>query len=181
LGEHRIGCGDSTSAADVNLVLAGSEPHLMVTEPPFDDERVDWRQAYALFPGDTAYVWCGALHGDVVSAGLAACGFQLRAQIVWIKHHFTRSNGDYRLKHEVCWYSVRDGKTSHWHGDHKQTTVWEIAENKAFGNRRRQKGSEPPSSKPIECMRCPIVNNSGPGEAIWGAHCLSGTPTDQSL
>jgi hypothetical protein len=139
LGEHRIGCGDSTGAADVTAVLAGSEPHLMVTDPPYgvaydpswrarrhlsrgrlaqgkvlNDDRADWRQAYALFPGDTAYVWFGALHGEVATAGLAACGFQLRAQIVWVKQHFTLSRGDYHWKHEVCWYAVRGGKTSHW-------------------------------------------------------------------
>src|SRR5437868_2792379 len=82
LGEHRVGCGDSTSAADVAPVLAGCEPHLMVTDPAYgvdydpswrarhgcgagkraqgkvlNDDRVDWREAYALFPGDVAYVW----------------------------------------------------------------------------------------------------------------------------
>jgi len=31
LGDHRVGCGDSTSAADVEPVLAGSRPDLMVT------------------------------------------------------------------------------------------------------------------------------------------------------
>ena len=196
LGEHRIGCGNSTIAADVAPVLAGSQPHLMVTDVGFDPswrsrrsrsrgtptqgevlnhDRADWRQAYALFPGDTAYVWCGALHGDVVTAGLAACGFQPRAQIVWIKQHSTSSSGDYRLRHEVCWYAVRDGKTSHWQGDRKQTTVWEIADNGPFGNRRRQEGSASPTRKPIECMRRPIVNNSSPGEAIYDPFLGSGT------
>jgi len=51
-----------------------------------NDDRADWQQAYALFPSDVAYVWYGALHGEVVTADLAACGFQTRAQIVWAKH-----------------------------------------------------------------------------------------------
>jgi hypothetical protein len=114
LGDHRIGCGDSTSAADVAPVLAGSQPHLMVTDPPYgvgynpgwrarpgvgsgnlaqgkvlNDDRADWRQAYALFSGDVAYVWHGALHGAVVGADLAACGLPPRAQICWVKQHFT--------------------------------------------------------------------------------------------
>ena len=100
LGKHRVGCGNSTSAADVAPVLAGSQPHLMITDPPYgveydpswrarrnqsggklargkvlNDDRADWHEAYALFPGDVAYVWYGALHGDVVAADLAACGF----------------------------------------------------------------------------------------------------------
>jgi DNA modification methylase len=181
LGEHRIGCGDSTSSADVNLVLAGFEPHLMVTEPPssvgyapgsrshrsIDDDHSDWRQAYSLFPGDTAYVWCGALHGDVVTASLAACGFRLRAQIIWVNQHLTSSRSDYRWKHEVCWYAVRDDNPSHWQGDRTQTTVWEIADNNGFANLRPEDGGEHATSKPIECMRRPIVNNSRPGEAIY--------------
>ena len=132
-------------------MLAGAQPHLMVADPPYgvdydpswrarrgvgsgklaqgkvlNDDRADWREAYALFPGDVAYVWHGALHGDVVAADLAACGLQLRAQIVWVKQHFTLSRGDYHWKHETCWYAVREGKASHWQGDRTQTTVWEI-------------------------------------------------------
>jgi DNA modification methylase len=147
----------------------------MVTEPPSDDDRADWRQAYALFPGDTAYVWCVPMCGDDVTAGLAACGFQLRAQIVWVKQHFTSRRSDYRWKHEVCWYAVRDGKTSHWQGDRKQTTVWDIADNDPLGNRRRDDGREHVTGKPVECMRRPIINNSRPGEAIYDPFLGSGT------
>src|SRR5947207_9759431 len=35
LGDHRVGCGDSTSAAGVASVLAEAQPHLMVTDPPY--------------------------------------------------------------------------------------------------------------------------------------------------
>jgi hypothetical protein len=35
LGKHRILCGDSTVANDVERVLGGVEPHLMVTDPPY--------------------------------------------------------------------------------------------------------------------------------------------------
>jgi DNA modification methylase len=200
LGEHRVGCGDSTSAVDVAPVLAGCEPHLMVTDPPYgvdydpswrarrgcgvskraqgkvlNDDRADWREAYALFPGDVAYVWHGALHGDVVAAGLAASGLQRRTQIIWVKQHFTLGRGDYHWQHETCWYSVRDGKPSHWQGDRTQTTVWEIANNNPFGNPQREQSWGHGTQKPVECMRRPIVNNSRPGQAIYDPFLGSGT------
>jgi ParB-like chromosome segregation protein Spo0J len=34
LGDHRVGCGDSTNPADVAQVLAGSQPQLMIADPP---------------------------------------------------------------------------------------------------------------------------------------------------
>jgi hypothetical protein len=45
-----------------------------------NDDCAEWREAYALFPGDVAYVWHGALHGDVVATDLAACGLQPRTR-----------------------------------------------------------------------------------------------------
>ena len=132
-----------------------------------NDDRADWREAYALFTGDVAYIWHGALHGDVVAAGLAACGLQLRAQIVRAKQHFTLSRGDYHWKHETCWYAVREGKVSHWQGDRTQTTVWEIANNNPFGNPQREQCWGHGTQKPVECMRRSIANNSRPGQAIY--------------
>jgi len=41
-----------------------------------NDDCADWRKAYALFTGDVAYVWHGALHGEVVGVDLTACGLQ---------------------------------------------------------------------------------------------------------
>ena len=199
LGDNQIGCGDSTSATDVAAVLAGKQPDLMVTDPPYgvaydpswrarrglgagklaqgkvlNDDRADWREAFALFPGDVAYVWHGVLQGDVVAAGLAACGFQRRAQIIWAKQHFTLGRGDYHWKHETCWYAVREGKPSQWQGDRTQTTVWEIANNNPFGSPQRDQSWGHGTQKPVECMRRPIINNSRPGQVIYDPFLGSG-------
>jgi DNA modification methylase len=200
LGPHRVRCGDSTQAADVAVLLAGAKPHLMVADPPYgvsydptwresehlgvggrskgkvlNDDRADWREAWALFPGDVAYVWHGALHGGVVADGLRACGFVIRAQIVWAKQHFTISRGDFHWQHETCWYAVREGGTSHWAGDRRQSTLWEIPNNNAFGNQNREETWGHGTQKPVECVRRPIVNNSRPGEAVYDPFAGAGT------
>ncbi|HOY77411.1 MAG TPA: protease inhibitor I42 family protein, partial [Hyphomonadaceae bacterium] len=38
--------------------------------------------AWALFPGDVAYVWHGALHSSTVAESLVAAGFAVRSQII---------------------------------------------------------------------------------------------------
>jgi DNA modification methylase len=198
LGKHRIMCGDSTSVDDVTKLLAGVEPDLMVTDPPYgvaydaswregadlgvgkrskgkvlNDDRADWREAWALFPGNIAYVWHGGLHSHTVAESLTAAGFSLRAQIIWKKHHFVMSRGDYHWQHEPCWYAVR--KAGHWNGDRKQTTIWEIANNNSFGNADAEKTWGHSTQKPVECMRRPIVNNSSPGQAVYEPFSGSGT------
>ena len=199
LGAHRVHCGDSTSAAAVVAALGGLTPVLMVSDPPYgvdydptwrgkngertvrskgkvlNDDRADWREAWALYPGDVAYVWHGALHAAIVAESLRACGLELRSQIVWAKQLFAFSRGDYHWKHECCWYVVRKGASGHWTGDRKQTTVWEISNNNAFGNPAREEVWGHGTQKPVECMRRPIVNNSEPGAVIYDPFLGSGT------
>src|SRR5690606_31400993 len=38
LGRHRLLCGDATSPTDVDQLLGGVRPHLMVTDPPYGVE-----------------------------------------------------------------------------------------------------------------------------------------------
>ena len=70
-----------------------------------NDDRADWREAWALFPGEVAYVWHGALHATTVAESLEACGFAIRSQIIWAKERLVLSRGDYHWQHEPCWYA----------------------------------------------------------------------------
>lgn len=193
LGHHRLICGDATDAATVAHVLDGVTPHLMVSDPPYgvaydpewrnqvgtaktqrtgkvlNDHRADWREAWALFPGDVAYVWHGALHATTVAESLAATGFAIRSQIIWAKERLVLSRGDYHWQHEPCWYAVRTTGKGHWAGDRKQTTVWNIP------SRDQDAATIHGTQKPVECMRRPMLNNSSPGQAVYEPFCGSGT------
>ena len=213
LGRHRILCGDSTMPTDVEKVLAGVKPHLMVTDPPYgvnydpawrvkvgigsagtaigkvlNDDRADWREAWALFPGNVAYVWHAGLFADVVADSLRSCRFDIRAQIVWVKTRHVLSRGHYHPQHEPALYGVREeaddgwrfvpehevsayavkkGATAAWVGGRKQSTVWFIEHLKSDTGHGTQ--------KPVECMKRPIENNSSPGQAIYEPFSGSGT------
>ncbi len=183
---------------DVNLdtgakLLGDIRPLLMVTDPPYgveydpawrnatgaaktkrtgkvlNDDRADWREAWALFPGDVVYVWHGALHATTVADSLIAAGFDIRSQIIWAKDRLVLSRGDYHWQHEPCWYAVKKRGKGHWAGDRKQTTLWQIA------NRDQDAETVHGTQKPVECMRRPILNNSSPGQAIYEPFMGSGT------
>jgi hypothetical protein len=131
------------------------------------NERADWSATWALFPGEIAYVWHGALHAATVANSLTKTGFTVRSQIVWAKERLVMSRGDYHWQHEPCWYAVR--KKGNWTGDRKQTTLWTIP---TGGQDVETKHS---TQKPVECMRRPILNNSSVGDAVYEPFLGSGT------
>src|SRR6202041_1368294 len=53
-----------------------------------NDDRADWREAWALFPGPVAYIWRAGTKAGIVQDSLAACGFETRSQIIWAKNNF---------------------------------------------------------------------------------------------
>lgn len=200
LGKHRIVCGDSTEADTVAKCLNGVKPHLMVTDPPYgvsydaewrsdagvaslgktrtgkvhNDDRADWREVWALFPGDVCYIWSAPGPLQVSSfESIEAAGFDVRQQIIWVKERFALGRGHYHYQHEPCWYAVRG--TAHWTGDRKQTSVWNIASPLHIMGTSDEKKTSHPTQKPVECMKRPIENNSSPGQAVYEPFSGSGT------
>lgn len=198
LGDHRLMCGDATDQADVAALLAGDAPFLMVTDPPYgvaydpawrkragvnknegrmgqvqNDDRVDWSEAWALFPGDVAYVWHAGKYAGDVATQLASCGFQVRTQLIWNKSRFALSRGHYHWQHEPMWYAVKKGKTSRWCGDRSQSTVWDIPLAGDLGDDKKGLGHG--TQKPCECMARPIRHHGEQGDAVYEPFLGSGT------
>ena len=183
LGRHRVLCGDCTDKDNVERLMDGEVPRIMVTDPPYgveydpawrqeaaeagllqyaaqrigevaNDDRVDWTDAWRLFPGDVFYCWHDARRASNTQETIEAAGFEIRSQVIWNKPHFPISRGHYHWRHEPCWYAVRSGAQAHWIGDRKQTTIWDVAldENVEGGHS---------TQKPVECMEIPLRNHDG--------------------
>src|SRR5207245_2499370 len=123
---HRVLCGDATEATAVDRLLGADVPLLMVTDPPYgvkydplwreeaglgaqrqtgtveNDDRVDWSEAFALFPGDVAYVWRAGLYAGEVASSLERCALAIRSQIIWVKQPFALSRCHYHWQPESC-------------------------------------------------------------------------------
>lgn len=187
IGRHRLLCGDSTKREDVDRVLDGNKPLLMITDPPYgveydpewreeadlgigvrskgkvqNDDRADWTDAWLLSPCDVAYVWHAGIYAGEVALSLLNANLFIRSQIIWVKQQFVLSRGAYHWQHEPCWYAVRKGRNAHWIGDRKQSTFWQIANNNPFGNSAEKEETwGHGTQKPVECMSRPMRNHEG--------------------
>ena len=136
LGKHRLMCGDATKPEHVERLLDGAKPDLMVTDPPYgvnydaswrdglgyaagrargastNDDRCDWTDAYALFPGSIAYAWMSSLALPVAARGLDACGFIRRSLIIWGKGHIVPSRRSLQLETRVVLVRRQEGRES---------------------------------------------------------------------
>jgi DNA modification methylase len=193
LGRHRLLYGDATVAADVARVRQDDTPTILITDPPYgvdydpswrvdmhpeghhalgrvtNDDRVDWSEAFAHYPGAVAYVWHAGVHASTVAASLITGGFALRAQIIWVKPHFVLGRGDYHWQHEPCWYAVREGQPSGWKGDRTQSTVWQVPHLNPFGGGADAENPVTGHStqKPVALYERPLLCHTAPGEVVY--------------
>jgi DNA modification methylase len=198
---HRVMCGDACSADNVSKLLRDARPAFMMTDPPYgvdydsawreevlggqqtvgtiqNDDRVDWSEAWPLWDAPILYVWHAGVFAHVVAESLIRSGYEIRSQIVWVKQALVLSRGHYHWRHEPCWYAVRSGETASWHGDRKQTTVWEVANQGAV-----QRGDDEldafdgghVSQKPAELYIRAFRNHTVPRDLVADAFLGTGT------
>ena len=177
LGKHRLLCGDSTKAEDVERLMDGATANLMVTDPPYgvdyaggqvnatkrerlqnDDDTEVFGNALALavtaVPTGSWYVWHAGKYAEPVYAAIRDCGYEVRALIVWnkLKAHYGAPSAHYCQKHEPCLYAVNG--SAGFIGASNEVTVWDIDQ--------PSRNEYHPTQKPMECMARAIRNHDAP-------------------
>ena len=202
LGDHRLMCGDSTSATDYQNLMNGEKPILMVTDPPYgvkldqswrdhalgdkklgkgnsnlvsNDDRADWYDVWSLCNADIAYVWHASSFSDIVMDSLRRAAFDVRQQIIWNKSVMIMGRSAYHRKHEPCWYAVRKGCDANWLGDRKQVTVWDASPPTHIMGGSKEDKTPHPTQKPILVYEIPIENHTKRGDLLYEPFSGSGS------
>lgn len=193
LGNHRLMCGDSTLAEDVERLVAGEKMDLLLTDPPYNvdytgetkdklkiqnDKMSDTaffeflNAAFAaaksvLRDGGCYYIWCSGKEYRNFFEAVKQNDFHQSIDLVWVKNHFVMSQGDYHAKHEICMYGWKKGAPHFWASDRKQTTVLEF--DKPAVN------AEHPTMKPVALFGYQMQNNTHKGDKVLDLFAGSGT------
>lgn len=151
-------------------------------EQLINDDRCDWKEAYALFPGNVVYCWSSSLNVVQVFTDFEDLDFEHRQQIIWNKNVMIFGRSAYHWKHEPCAYFVRKGASANWVGDRKQTTVWDLSSpksnigtHKIHDDQNDNCATEHPTQKPVEVYTIPIQNHTQIGDALYDPFAGSGT------
>lgn len=193
LGRHRLMCGDSTSADDVQTLTGGVQIDLFLTDPPYgvdytgktkdalkiendnrsDDEFVSFlSDAFnaadgVMKPGAVFYIWHADSKAHVFRMACQMVGWEVRQVLIWVKNSMVMGRQDYQWKHEPCLYGWKGGAGHLWASDRKQTTVLEFD--------RPTKNKEHPTMKPVGLFDYQIQNNTKGGDAVLDLFAGSGT------
>jgi DNA modification methylase len=186
LGEHRVLCGDATSAADVERLMAGGKADLVFTDPPWNvaiglDSNPKHRQrkglandsmssedfvtflaaagkSIASIAAGDVYCVLGASEWPRLDVALRGAGLHWSATVIWVKDSFVLGRSKYHRRYEPIWYGWREDDTSSFNDRRDLDDVWEIS--------RPKRSEEHPTMKPVELVARAIANSSKPKDVV---------------
>lgn len=105
---------------------------------------------------------------SIFEEALGEAGYQIRAQIIWVKSRPAFNMGQYKYRHEPIFYAFRTGSAPTWLGDHTQSTVWEVPSE--IG-----RDYEHPTQKPPALAVPAILNSSSASDIVLDPFAGSGS------
>jgi DNA modification methylase len=192
LGRHRLLCGDSTKAGDVERLMAGATADMVLSDPPYgvsyvgktkdaltvENDELDEEDLSALVSAafDHAQAHCrpGAYWYATVPAGPLHLLFAqdwkrrgiLRQIMVWAKDSMVLGHSEYHYRHEPILFGWIPGDR-HKNADRTRTTLWQYDRPKA--------SREHPTMKPVALWSQAVADGSRPGELVYDPFLGSGT------
>jgi DNA modification methylase len=173
LGNHRLLCGDSTQANQVQRLMNGEKADMVFTDPPYgvdykginNDSRDGLedllRAAFANYlmaskSGASIYCFHSDRCADVFHKVFREF-FHFSSMIIWAKNSLTLSQTDYQSQHEPCLYGWMDNGSHSWHSDRKQTSLWKFDKERVVGHT---------TPKPVALVEKAINNSSKGGDLV---------------
>lgn len=193
LGNHRLMCGDSTDAIQIEKLMNGEKADILITDPPYNvnyegktedaltiqnDNKTSLEfyeflksafdmVASNLSKGASFYVWYASSEVVNFVTALVDSGFLVKQELIWCKNTFVLGRQDYHWQHEPCLYGWKSDGSHKWRGDRKQTTVLEF--DKPLANK------DHPTMKPVPLFDYQIKNSSRIGDKVLDIFGGSGT------
>ena len=195
LGKHRLLCGDSTVATDVQKVLGDVKADLCFCDPPYN---VDYAggvgaekagkgrrikndalgEGFGQFLYDACvlinahtdgavYICMSSSELQTLQAAFKSAGGHWSTFIIWAKDRFTLGRADYQRQYEPILYGWPEGVKRHWCGDRDQGDVWNIE--------RPHKNDLHPTMKPVSLVERAVRNSSRKGDLVFDPFGGSGT------
>lgn len=224
LGPHRLLCGDATKVEDMERLMAGRQADMVFTDPPYNmnysagfnkkikkkiqNDNLSEEDFLKFLRGSFARLseftkrsapWyvCHSYHAQrAFEEAIKANGYLLKAQIIWEKPAGTMGWQDYRTRHEVIFYCVKDGSKANFYGDRTHTTIWkqEPSDKAMISWLKKQiqtdyKGTSSiwvigrenitkyvhPTQKPVELVKRAMVNSSKEDDIVLDSFLGSGS------
>jgi DNA modification methylase len=194
LGEHVIGCGNSTDKEFVKKVIGDASIESIQSDPPYgvaiadsslnstnhkplvndhlqsDDEYVkftqEWLEAVKPFLAkkNSLYCWNSDKMVFALRQGLLQSGFKVSQILVWVKSQPVIGRLDYLPMHELCVFG--------WLGTHK---FYKAKDKSVLFAPKPQKSKWHATQKPVTLIRRLILNSTEVGDTVYDPFLGSGT------